>query len=114
MACTSCGRQIAVNSNFCYFCGARQTPAGAAGKRLMRSSIDRKLAGVCGGVAEYFEVDPTIVRLLWAFITLVTGVVPGILAYVIGWIIMPEAPVPAVVVRESDKPAGTAPAPQAN
>ncbi len=114
MVCTSCGRQIALNSNFCYFCGARQTPVGGAAKRLMRSAVDRKIAGVCGGVAEYFVVDSTIVRLLWAFITLVTGIVPGILAYIVGWIIMPVAPLPAVVVAEPEKPAGTTPAAQAN
>jgi phage shock protein C len=105
MVCTSCGREITPNSNFCYFCGARQTSTGVAAKRLMRSSIDRKVAGVCGGVAEYFEVDATIVRLLWAFVTLVTGIVPGILAYIVGWVIMPEAPIPAVVVPAGEKPA---------
>jgi phage shock protein C len=112
MICASCGRQIAANSNFCYFCGARQMPAGVAGKRLMRSAIDRKIAGVCGGIGEYFAVDSTLVRLLWAFITLVSGIVPGILAYVVGWLIMPLAPLPAVVVREPEKPAGAASAPQ--
>ncbi len=114
MVCASCGREITLHSNFCYFCGARQTPGGLAAKRLMRSSIDRKIAGVCGGIAEYFTVDATLVRLLWAFITLITGIVPGILAYVVGWFIMPVAPLPAVVVPAADKPAGASPAAQTN
>jgi phage shock protein C len=112
MNCSSCGRQIAANSNFCYFCGARQLGGRVAGKRLMRSAVDKKLAGVCGGVAEYFAVDSTLVRLLWAFVTFLTGIVPGILAYVVGWVIMPQAPVPAVVVPAQEKPAGSASAPQ--
>jgi len=74
----------------------------------MRSALDRRFAGVCAGLAEYFGVDPTVVRLLWVFVTLVTGVVPGILAYLIGWMIMPLAPIPAIVVPAAEKPAGTA------
>jgi phage shock protein C len=56
-------------------------------KRLYRSKKERILGGVCGGFAEYFEVDPTIVRLLMVLL-LFTG--SGILFYIIAWIIMPE------------------------
>lgn len=59
-------------------------------KRLYRSRIDRKLAGVCGGIAEYFGVDPVLIRLLWVFFTLAAG--GGILAYLIAWLVVPEAP----------------------
>jgi phage shock protein C len=57
-------------------------------KRLYRSKKDRKIAGVCGGVAEYLNVDPTIVRLIWVLAVLLWGV--GLIAYIIAWIIMPE------------------------
>lgn len=59
-------------------------------KRLYRSRQDRSLAGVCGGIAEYFEVDPTLVRILFVVFALAGG--PGLLLYGILWIIMPEGP----------------------
>jgi len=59
-------------------------------KRFYKSKTDKKLAGVCAGVAEYFEVDPTLVRLIWVVFTFAGGA--GILAYIIAAIIMPEAP----------------------
>ena len=58
-------------------------------KKLLRSVRDRKLGGVCGGLAEYFDIDPTIVRLAWAFVSLVSVGV-GVLAYFVAWIIIPE------------------------
>jgi phage shock protein C len=91
MNCPACHRDIADYSNFCYFCGARLTPS-AASRRLMRSVLDKKIAGVCGGCAEYFQVEPTILRIVWLFVTLATGIVPGALAYVVAWILMPQAP----------------------
>lgn len=57
-------------------------------KRLTKS-YDRKLCGVCGGIADYFGVDPTLIRLLWVLLVLCAGT--GILAYIIAAIIMPEA-----------------------
>jgi phage shock protein C len=59
-------------------------------KRLYRSRSDRKIAGVCGGIAEHFGWDPTLVRLGWALLTLMGG--SGILIYLILWLVMPEAP----------------------
>ena len=53
-------------------------------------SENKKLSGVCGGVAEYFEVDPSIVRLAWIVITILTGVVPGVIAYIIAAIVIPN------------------------
>ena len=64
--------------------------ARATHKRLYRSSDDKRLAGVCGGVAEYFNVDPTLVRLSWIIITILTGIVPGILGYLIAAIVIPR------------------------
>ena len=57
-------------------------------KKLYKSNTDKKLFGVCGGVAEYFNMDSTIVRLGWAFATLFVGA--GILAYIIAALIIPE------------------------
>ena len=60
-------------------------------KHLYRSKRDRVFGGVCGGIAEYLEVDPVVVRLVWAMITLISMGM-GILAYLIAWIIIPEEP----------------------
>jgi len=60
-------------------------------KRLYRSRNDRMIAGVCGGLAEYFAIDPVIVRII-AFILLLPGGLPGFLPYVILWIVVPETP----------------------
>ncbi len=58
-------------------------------KRLYKSN-DRKVCGVCGGIAEYFNIDPTVIRLLWVVFTLLGG--SGILAYIIAAVIMEDAP----------------------
>ena len=72
-----------------------QTDTGA---RLTRSPLDRKIAGVCGGIAEYLGVDPTLVRLGWVVLTVVPGaIVLGIVAYVVAWFIMPERHVAPMV-----------------
>jgi phage shock protein C len=60
------------------------------GKRLYRSRRDRQIAGVCGGLAEYFDVDPTLVRLIFVVIALMGG--PGLILYIIMAIVVPEAP----------------------
>src|SRR5437762_2015627 len=58
--------------------------------RLTRSMTDRKIAGVCGGFAEYFRLDPTAVRVAWALLTVFPGwIVFGVVAYVVAWFIMP-------------------------
>lgn len=61
-------------------------------KKLYRSKTERKLAGVCGGIAVYFNIDPTIVRLIWAFVSLMSASVPGILIYVICALVIPDEP----------------------
>jgi len=57
-------------------------------KKLYRSKKNRVIAGVCGGIGEYFNTDPTLIRLIWVFFVLIGG--SGILAYIIAWIIIPE------------------------
>ncbi len=59
-------------------------------KKLIRSADDRMLAGVAGGLAEYLDIDPVIVRLLFVIITLFGGGLVGILLYAVLWVIMPE------------------------
>ena len=61
-------------------------------KRLYRSYTNKKMAGICGGVGEYMDVDPTVVRLVAVFGGLATGVFPFVVGYVIAWILVPEAP----------------------
>ena len=100
MVCTTCQRHIADGSNFCYNCGARQPAVGATSsvnpaeyggrKRLVRSTTDKKIGGVCGGLADYFDLDPTIIRIVWLLAFLCAGA--GLLAYVILWIALPAAP----------------------
>lgn len=67
-------------------------------KRLYRSQKNKVLAGVCGGIGEYFDVDPVLIRLVYLMATVFTGFVPGILCYVIAVAIVPEA----VVITPSE------------
>jgi phage shock protein C len=60
-------------------------------KRLYRSRSDRKIAGICGGIAEYFRIDPVIPRIAFV-ILLLPGGLPGLLPYIIMWIVVPEEP----------------------
>ena len=116
MTCGNCQRELADYSNFCYFCGARQqaspNSAPRASKRLMRSSVDCKIAGVCGGIAEYLEIDSTLVRLIWVLLVLMpVPVVPAFIGYFVAWLVMPRAPYPAPAVpAESATPHSAQPA----
>jgi phage shock protein PspC (stress-responsive transcriptional regulator) len=68
-------------------------PVAAADRRVLRRSVtNRQIAGVCGGLAEYFEVDATAVRLVWVILSIFCGVViGGVIAYLLAWLIIPEA-----------------------
>jgi phage shock protein C len=59
-------------------------------KRLYRSRTDKKIAGICGGLAQYFDIDPVIVRLCWLLFVLLGG--SGIILYIIAWIVIPLEP----------------------
>ena len=59
-------------------------------KRLYRSKKNRVFAGICGGVGEYFNVDPVLIRLIWVLVVIFTGFFPGVLAYIIAIFIVPE------------------------
>lgn len=104
MYCTNCGTQIGDADKFCRECGHetnigraanRQNASGYAPPRhLYRVTSESKIAGVCAGLARYFEVDVTLVRLVVVAGTLCSGGL-GLLAYIAAWIIMPrESQVP--------------------
>ena len=58
-------------------------------KKLYRSKKEKKIAGIFGGLGEIFSIDPTILRLAFVFIGLATGIIPILVAYLVGWIIIP-------------------------
>ena len=58
-------------------------------KKLYRSKKKKMIAGVCEGIGEFLEIDPTVVRVIWAFVTILSMGV-GIIAYILAWIIIPE------------------------
>jgi len=60
-------------------------------KRLYRSTTDKMIAGVCGGIAESLGWDPTLVRLLYVLVSVLSAAFPGILVYLVLWVVMPQA-----------------------
>jgi len=58
-------------------------------KKLFRSQARKMLGGVCGGLGEYFDIDVTLIRLIFVAITLVTAIIPMMIFYLIAWIIIP-------------------------
>ena len=72
-------------------------------KKLYLSETDRKIAGVCGGIGEAYGIDSTLIRLLWVFVTLVTGFIPGIILYLLAVIIIPEKPEEKIPPKPKDE-----------
>jgi phage shock protein C len=98
MFCTKCGVQLEERDCFCFECGTPtgRAPAVVRQKRLVRSITNSKIAGVCGGLAEYLEADPTVVRLLCVVFSL--AIPPaGLLGYIIAWIVVPKEQYPLTV-----------------
>lgn len=60
-------------------------------KKLYRSRTDKMIAGVCGGMADYFNLDPSLVRIIYVLVSIFSVAFPGILVYIILWIIIPES-----------------------
>ena len=61
-------------------------------RRLTRSNRNKMIAGVCGGIAEYLDMDPTLVRVLYILVSILSAAFPGILVYIVLWIVIPEEP----------------------
>lgn len=89
MYCNYCGKVIPDDANVCAYCGKRV--AGViARKKLVRPRNGRKIAGVCQGFSEYFDLDVTVVRIVWAVCAIFGAF--GVVAYFAAWIVMPEEP----------------------
>jgi phage shock protein C len=102
MYCNACGKVLAENGRYCSHCG-NMVGVPPVPKKLMRSRSDRKIGGVCAGLAQYLDLDTSLVRILWFFITLACGIFPGFVAYVLAWIIIPEEPY-LLPVAQSQQP----------
>lgn len=89
MYCNYCGKVIQDDANNCAYCG-RRVGGVLARKRLIRPRAARKIAGVCLGFAEYFDLDVSLVRVVWLLASVMTGI--GLISYPIAWIVMPEEP----------------------
>ena len=90
MYCTQCGVELREGDRFCSQCGER-TAVGAVAAPVRALALDKrnkKISGVCAGFARYFEVDVTLVRVLWLAIAISTGV--GFIAYLVAWLLMPN------------------------
>jgi len=104
MYCNVCGQAIAEQARFCSHCGHAVGHPHAV-SRLMRPRFDRKIAGVCAGLGEHLDIDPSLVRILWVFLTFASGFFPGLIAYVLAWIIIPEVPaLPPIPVVQHQQP----------
>ena len=91
MTCVKCQREIEAESSYCRFCGAPVSPTEAP-RRFVRIPDEGKIAGVCAGLAAYFDTDVTIVRLAWVILSIIPGVfIGGLVAYIAAWILAPVA-----------------------
>lgn len=93
MYCTNCGLVLQESAGYCSQCGTptgRQFTASASRPvpRLTRTIYDTRIAGVCGGLAQYMAVDPTFVRLIWLVATICFP--PLLLGYIAAWIMLPK------------------------
>ena len=91
MYCNACGKAISEDARFCAYCG---TVLGhlPAPKKLMRPRAGRTVAGVCAGMGHYLDLDVSLVRVVWALITVLSGIFPGVVVYALAWVIVPEEP----------------------
>lgn len=84
--CPRCVREVPPGSRYCPTCGARL--AGHP-RQLRRSKAQTQILGVCGGLAEYLDVDPTLTRVLYLVVTLFSGIFPGIILYFLLALVVP-------------------------
>lgn len=90
MFCTQCGTELRLNDRFCSQCGKQWRFEGTSQgtRRLTRDMRNRKVAGVCAGFANYFNIDVTFIRIV--LLTLALGFGAGFIAYLVAWIAMPK------------------------
>ncbi len=94
MYCTSCGKGVGPEVAYCPHCGGAQ-PGIRPNRKCFRPIQGRKVAGVCLGLAQYLEIDVTVVRVIWLMVAILGG--GGFVAYLIAWLVMPdEADLPAL------------------
>ncbi len=108
MFCAQCGNEYTQSANYCSQCGSNlQPPPPRPAKKLYLSRTNKKIAGVCGGFAEYLDMDPTLVRLIWVMTALFAGW--GLLGYLIAWLVIPEEPLfqPAAVTAQGAQTAAS-------
>jgi phage shock protein C len=89
MYCNYCGKVIQDDANLCAYCGKR-IASSRSRKSLMRPQTGRRFAGVCLAFAEYFDLDVTLIRVMWVLAVIFAGC--GLLAYILAWIIIPSEP----------------------
>ena len=71
-------------------------------KRLFRSRTDAQIGGVCAGLGVYLNIDPVAIRLIWVAAAFMTALLPGILAYLAAWLIVPVEPLPVATAPPVD------------
>jgi phage shock protein PspC (stress-responsive transcriptional regulator) len=93
VTCPRCAKDIESDSTYCRFCGS--AVVATTSRRLTRIPDAGRIAGVCAGLAAYFNTDVTVIRLLWVVLSIVPGmIIGGIVAYLAAWLLMPEGDVP--------------------
>lgn len=102
MFCTKCGSELRDQDRFCSSCGAttgKFAPPPRVEARLSRPMNEAKIAGVCAGFARYFDLDVTLVRVLWVVLTVFPLPCFGLVSYIVAWIVMPKDPVTALATQ---------------
>ena len=110
MFCTQCGIELEPQDRYCSQCGkatgaGSPFPARQPARRLTLSSRDKKVGGVCAGFAHYFDVDVTLVRVIWLVLVFAPPGA-GLIGYLLAWLVMPKdelgaatSPEPSTVPR---------------
>jgi phage shock protein C len=102
MYCTQCGTKLADTARYCTSCGKPTGPApqgqasgthfspvAEAPRKLRRIREGKKIAGVCAGFAEYFDIDVTVMRVIWVGLTLLPPHI-GLIGYIVSWAVLPK------------------------
>ena len=103
MFCTKCGIELREQDKYCCECGTYSgrgaPPPIHPVQRLTRPAEGGKIGGVCAGFARYFNLDVTLVRVVWLVLTVWPLPLFGMISYIVAWIVMPKEPLPAAVTQ---------------